>query len=321
MYDSYGRKVNYLRLSVTDRCNLCCRYCMPERGAVRKEHSEMLRIEDFVNIATACAELGVEKVRLTGGEPLVRKGLPQLIERIAALANIKELSLTTNGILLGAQAAMLKAAGLHRVNISLDTLDADKFRYITRGGELSQALAGIEAARRAGLTPVKINVVLIKDFNESEVAELIALAASDVEVRFIELMPFGEMEAWTKDRLVRIDELGKRLDNLVPAESSAIIDGPARYYRKLDGEGLVGFIRPFSENFCARCNRIRVTADGKLKPCLHSAEEVDLLPALNDGQAALKKLLEREIFNKPLRHQLEEQGISQSLRTMKCIGG
>ncbi len=319
MIDGYNRKIHYVRLSVTDLCNLKCQYCMPEKGICKKDHAEVLRLEEAYSIVKALTELGVDKVRLTGGEPLVRNGIMTLVERIAALPEIKDFSMTTNGILLEHYAKSLKEAGMNRINISLDTLDSEKFSEITRGGDLETVLRGIQAARDAGLTPIKLNVVVINGFNTDEVEAFIDMADEDMEVRFIELMPIGEAAAWSSEQFISNNALIREYGYLFEEEEAAH-SGPARYYRKKNGKGRVGFINPISEHFCSACNRIRVTPDGFLKTCLHSNEEVALRPSV-DNPDALKAVIRQAVHEKPLRHSINETQFVPITRSMHRIGG
>jgi cyclic pyranopterin phosphate synthase len=328
--DAYNRPISYLRISVTDRCNLRCIYCMPQEGIPWRRHDEVLRYEEIETIVRAAAELGITKVRLTGGEPLVRRGIVDLVRKIAAIPGIDDLAMTTNGILLARYADDLAEAGLHRVNISLDTLDPERFRHITRCGDLSDVLAGIEAARQAGLRPIKINTVVIRGMNEDEVVELAAktLEADWWNIRFIELMPVGSgglvTDAW-EEKVVTAREIRRRIESTLGTLKPAKIrtgNGPARYYRLPGASGTVGFITPVSDHFCYRCNRLRLTADGQLRPCLLSDQEIDLRTPLRDGADAdqIQALIVKGINCKPMRHHLEEH-IHPESRVMSQIGG
>ncbi len=318
MIDGYNRKIHYVRLSVTDLCNLKCQYCMPEKGICKKDHADVLRLEEAFAIVKSLAELGVDKVRLTGGEPLVRNGIMTLVEKIAALPGIKDFSMTTNGILLERYAKDLKAAGMNRINVSLDTTNPEKFAEITRGGDLKAVLRGIEAAKDAGLTPIKLNVVVINGFNTDEIQAFIDMADADMEVRFIELMPIGEAADWNSERFISNNALIQAYGHLL--EEEAIHSGPAKYYRKKNGKGRIGFINPISEHFCSACNRIRVTPDGFLKTCLHSNEEVALRPYVDDADA-LKQVIRQAVHDKPLRHSINETQFVPITRSMHRIGG
>lgn len=312
MRDTYARNITYLRLSVTDLCNLRCRYCMPEEGVCKKDHSAICSVEELVEITRQAVACGVEKVRLTGGEPLVRRGILEICRGIAAIGGVRELCLTTNGVLLPQLAAPLRQAGVTRLNISLDTLRPDRFAYITRIGRLEDVLRGMEAARDAGFTNTKINVVLMKGFNDDEIEDFVALTRKDpVEVRFIELMPIGQGD---REQFLPARAVLDACPGLEPAQPN----GVARRYRLPDGAGMVGLIQPMSRHFCSECNRIRVTADGKLKPCLHSDQE---LPLRGLAGEELRRAIREGIRAKPQRHQLVETGRSGAARTMNEIGG
>jgi cyclic pyranopterin phosphate synthase len=328
--DAYNRPISYLRISVTDRCNLRCIYCMPEEGVPWRPHDEVLRYEEIEVVVHAAAELGISKVRLTGGEPLVRLGVVDLVHKISRIPGVDDLAMTSNGVLLARYAHDLANAGLHRVNISLDTLDAERFRQITRCGDLVDVLAGIEAARQVGLRPIKINTVVIRGMNDDEVVDLAArtLEASWWNIRFIELMPVGNgglmPDQWER-RVVTAQEVRRRVEaelgDLVPAKMSAG-GGPARYYRLPGAKGTIGFITPISEHFCYRCNRLRLTADGQLRACLLSDQEVDLRTSLRRGANVdqIKALIVDGINRKPRRHHLSEH-VHPPGRAMSEIGG
>jgi cyclic pyranopterin phosphate synthase len=322
--DSFQRPINYLRISVTDRCNLRCVYCMPVGGVQPLSHDDILRYEEIDTIAQAAAEMGIDKIRLTGGEPLVRAGLPELVRMLAAIDSINDISLTTNGALLSRYAAELKAAGLNRVNISLDSLKPDRFKAITRSeAELSDVLEGIEAAHKAGLEPVKLNTVVIAGVNDDEVLDFAEKTVNeDWHVRFIELMPLsGDIKApqfvAASDMKKTIERLGK-LEPCLPS----VGNGPAKYFRLPKAKGTIGFITPVSEHFCFNCNRLRLTADGKLRPCLLSAYEVDLKGPLRAGVGAegLKRLIEEAVANKPQRHHIAEGEVPRQ-RPFSQVGG
>ncbi len=317
MKDSFGREIRYLRVSVTDRCNLRCAYCMPEAGVEDKGHDGVLRVEEIIRIVRAAAELGISKVRLTGGEPLLRPGFVKLCEGIAAIPGIEETVLTTNGLLLPRMAEDLKKAGIKRVNISLDTLDEGKYRRITRVGSLEGALSGIEAAKKAGLYPIKINAVLIRGFNDDELPALAALSMErDVHVRFIELMPIGEgLRFWPGGYLSAEEATG-----MIPGlESLDKTDGVAQVWRLPGAAGTVGFIKPVSHHFCSGCNRLRLTADGMLKPCLHSDREI---PVRGLEGEALKEAFWQAIRAKPAENrEMSEALPSRAGRRMNSIGG
>lgn len=314
MIDHYGRTIEYLRLSVTDLCNYRCIYCMSEEDVTKRAHSEILSIEELAGIAAAAHTLGIRKIRLTGGEPLVRKGVTTLCRMIKEIDPAIELSMTTNGSLLASVASQLKEAGLDRLNISLDTLNPATFREITRGGELSDVLSGIEAAEKAGFQNTKINAVLIGGVNDADALELIRLTRDqEIGVRFIELMPLGVVSNWDSARFLSC----AYIEGLLAGAELLRYDGVARIYRLPEHKGTVGLISPLSHSFCDRCNKIRVTADGKLKPCLHSDAEVKLKGLR--GEELLAAM--REGINlKPAHHDLGEHR-SRTHRNMNEIGG
>ena len=316
MTDRFGRNISYLRISVTELCNLRCRYCMPEEGVCKKRHEEMLREDEMIQAVEAAASLGITKLRITGGEPLVKKNIVSICRRAAAVEGIRQVCLTTNGILLPALAVPLKEAGVKRLNISLDTLDAEKYAYITRTGSLSQAVEGIRAAMDAGFEKVKLNTVLIGGFNEEEIVPLAELTLRyPIDLRFIEMMPMVEggfgPEAFLPNTRV--------LEVLPQLEEQPADGGVARLYRLPGALGRVGLISPVNAHFCAACNRIRLTADGKLKPCLHSAEEYSIKGLDREG---MRSVMERAIYNKPAWHgELNAQNPSHAGRNMNQIGG
>ena len=314
MLDGCGRTIDYLRLSVTDLCNYRCRYCMPLEGVAKRDHRDMLSLEELAEIAEACVRCGVKKIRLTGGEPLVRRGIVELCRQLRAIPGLEELCLTTNGSLLPHLAAPLREAGLDRLNISLDTLRPDRFSEMTRLGSLSEVLSGIRAAENAGFRDLKFDTVLIGGFNDDEIGDFVNLTREHPwEVRFIELMPMGPCAAWDKSCFLPGDSVLKRIPTLQQIASR----GVARRYQLPGAVGTVGLISPVNHDFCAQCRRIRVTADGKLKGCLHSREEINLRglhgPALEDA-------IRQGILHKPERHHLAERR-SDTPRNMNQIGG
>ena len=312
MEDRFGRGVNYLRLSVTDLCNYRCRYCMPAEGVPKRSHEDILSVEECVEIVGAAAQCGVTKVRLTGGEPLVRRGILDICRGIAAIPGLRELCLTTNGSLLPELALPLRRAGVERLNISLDTLRAERFAHMTRTGRLEDVLRGLAAAGEAGFAHTKLNVVLIRGFNDDEIADFVDIARRfPIEVRFIELMPIGEGK---KGQFLSAGAVLEVCPDLRPVENS----GVARRYRPPGGQGLVGLIEPISCRFCGSCDRIRVTADGKLKPCLHSNQEIPLRGLHGEG---LLRAVREGIRAKPEGHHMAETGYSQAGRNMHQIGG
>ena len=324
--DDFGRAINYLRVSVTDRCNLRCVYCMPEEGVEKQAHSKILRYEELALVVRAAAELGISKVRITGGEPLARLGLPDFVEMVANIPGIDDISLTTNGTLLARQAAALAEAGLQRVNISLDSLQPERFQRITRRGRLEDVWSGIAAAEATGLAPIKINMVVVRGLNDDEVADFARRTVTDGwHVRFIELMPIGANVAWAGDGVVPIPNIRSRVEaELGPLEPvhGPRGNGPARYYQVSGAQGTVGFIGALSNHFCATCNRLRLTADGRLRPCLLSDQEIDLRDALRAGAdlGEVRALLARAVQAKPQRHLLGEAASPRD-RTMAQIGG
>jgi len=319
MRDSHGRNINYLRISVTDRCNLRCVYCMPEQGIKRLSHDDILRFEDTLKIVKAAAALGINKIRYTGGEPLVMKDIDKLIYETSKQPGIDEIAITTNGILLYDMAEDLKKAGLKRVNISMDTLDADKYKSITRIGNLSQVMESIDKCLTLGLKPVKINTVLMRGFNDMEFEDFLNLTREiPVEIRFIELMPIGEgTKIYEKSKLSFI-ELLKKHPELIQIETEK--NSTAQMYKLEGAKGKIGFISPVSCKFCADCNKIRLTSIGTIKPCLHSKEEINLRKYLNNEEL-LTNALKSAIFDKPLEHHLEEEKASRSEKMMYQIGG
>ncbi len=316
--DSFGRKINYLRISLTDRCNLRCKYCMPESGIDKFSHDDMLTLEEVYEITKIFVELGIDKIRFTGGEPLVRRGIVDLIAKVSKLDGIKEIAMTTNGILLKRFAKDLKEAGLNRVNVSLDTLDANKYKNITRGGSLEEFWEGIKEAKRVGLRPIKINTVLMGGFNDSEIGDFIGMTRDEkIDVRFIELMPIGEAASWAKEKFVSNSTILEKVKDLVPVLGEDI-SSPATYYKLPDAKGRVGIINPISCKFCKNCNRIRLTSQGMLKLCLHSNREIDIKAVLRSGED-IKSLLLRSVLTKEKSHHLED-GIYID-RNMNQIGG
>jgi cyclic pyranopterin phosphate synthase len=288
---------------------------MPEAGVRRLRHNEILRVEEIEEIAIAAAALGIEKIRITGGEPLIRRSIVDIVRRVAAAPGIREVALTTNAVLLPQFAAELKEAGLARVNVSIDTLDPEKYREITRGGEVEDVLRGIEAAIEAGLTPIKLNAVLMGGVNEDSIRPLIKMTEdADFRVRFIEVMPIGECAGWNQERFIGIS----RVLEEEPGLKLVGTDGVSKLYRKEGSVGSVGLISPISSHFCPSCNKIRVTSDGKLKPCLHSAEEIPLKGLHGDELTAA---LRKGILDKPYKHHLESEDASNSARGMSAIGG
>lgn len=318
MTDAYGRKIEYLRMSVTDGCNLRCRYCMPPDGMAECPCRTAMSADEFVEIARAAAELGMKKLRITGGEPLVRGDIIPLVRELSAVQGIEDMSMTTNATLLAPCAEELYKAGIRRINISLDTLMPEKYAEITRGGRLSDALEGIRAAMAAGMSPVKLNTVLIGGFNDDEIETLAEMTVRyPVQLRFIELMPIGNTGDFPKQAYLPDSTVLERLPQLVsvPSEKHTV----ARLYRLPGAKGEVGLISPLSNHFCAECNRLRLTADGCLKPCLHSAEELSVR-GLHGEQ--LRQAILTAVSHKPQMHvALSATERSEARRSMYRIGG
>lgn len=315
MRDSYGRTIDYLRLSVTERCDLRCRYCMEEAGIPKRTHAEMLTLEELAEIGEAAVALGVRRIRLTGGEPLVRRGLLTLCRSLSALPGLEELCLTTNGAQLKTFAAPLRAAGVSRLNISLDTLQPEKFTCLTRRGNLQDTLDGIAAAEAAGFDRLKLNCVLLGGVNDDEIGDFLRLTEDHPwEVRFIELMPMGPCAHWGAERFLPASVILERFPALRPLPEDG---GVARRYQLPGAQGTVGLISPLSCDFCARCRRLRVTADGRLLPCLHGKAERDLRGLHGED---LRQALLAGAMAKPLRHHLAAGG-SDTERDMNEIGG
>lgn len=317
MIDNHGRQINYLRLSVTERCNLRCRYCMPEDGICRMDRIELMTEAEMIQAVEVAASLGIRKLRITGGEPLVKCNILSICQRAAAVEGIEEVCITTNGTLLPKLAKPLKEAGVKRINLSLDTLNPHKYAYITRRGTLDEAMAGLQAALDVGFEKVKINAVLIGGFNDDEILPLAELTKQyPVDVRFIELMPIQDHDEFGEAAFIPCREIIRRLPEAVPQKKDG---GVARLYRLPEALGNIGLISPLSDHFCASCNRIRLTADGKLKPCLHSGDEFSIKGLDRDGMLAE---FERAILAKPSCHiELSHASRSQAGRNMNQIGG
>ena len=316
MIDAYGRNITYLRLSVTELCNLRCRYCMPEEGVRKLAHDQLLTEEEMILAVSAAAKLGVTKVRITGGEPLTKPNILSICRNVSLVPGVSDTSITTNATLLPQMAVPLREAGVKRVNISLDTLNPEKYRKITRRGDLSDALRGLDAALKAGFEKVKINAVLIGGLNDGEIPALAALTLKwPVDVRFIELMPMPGNTDFGPESYIPAARVLEALPEAVPERE----EGVARLYRLPGAKGCVGLISPLSQHFCASCNRIRLTADGRIKPCLHSAEEISI-KGLSDE--AMLTEMRRAILLKPACHtELSACSRSQAARNMNQIGG
>lgn len=314
MKDGYGRDIYYLRLSVTDLCNLRCVYCMPAGGVEKRRHEDVLTVEELEEIARSAGRCGIRKIRLTGGEPLVRRGIVDICARTAAAPGVEEVCMTTNGLLLPKLAPELRKAGLRRVNISLDTLSPELYRELTRVGNIEDAVAGLKAALDNFQT-VKINAVLIGGTNEPEIRQMVYITKdAPVELRFIELMPIGECAHWPRERFLENSAVLEAVPELEPCGTS----GVARLFSLPNARGRLGLISPLSSHFCPECNRIRITPDGRLKPCLHSAQEIELR---GFHGAELDAKLREGICAKPMRHHLSPASPSESLRGMSRIGG
>jgi cyclic pyranopterin phosphate synthase len=326
LIDGHGRRISDLRVSVTDRCNFRCQYCMPAEGLPWLDRAEILSFEEIERLVRLMVGLGVEDVRLTGGEPLVRRDFPLLVRMLAGVAGLQDLSLTTNGYLLERDAAALVEAGIGRVNISIDSLQRDRFFQITRRDALPRVLRGLDAiAAFPQVRPVKVNAVAMRGFSEDEALRFAEFARStSFQVRFIEFMPLDADHAWTPDAVLSGEELREIITAVhpleeLPREPSAT----ARVFRFADGSGEIGFVNPVSEPFCADCNRIRLTAEGKLRTCLFSLHETDLRGPMRDGasDAELEGLVRDAVWRKELKHHVGEPGVRQPPRTMSAIGG
>jgi GTP 3',8-cyclase len=327
LVDSFGRKITYLRISVTDRCNYRCVYCMPLGGLPQLSHTSIMRYEEIEKVVRVAAENGVRAIRLTGGEPLVRLDLPVLVKMISSIPEIEDISITTNGLLLEKMAAPLAEAGLNRINVSMDTLDPDKFNRITRGGSLERLWRGVEVAESVGLYPIKFNTVAMRGINDDELVEIGKLSIDHPwDMRFIELMPVLNQETWGPDFplpeniYLSVQEMHELFHDyeLIPVEKN-VGEGPARDYYLPGAKGKIGFISPVGEHFCNTCNRLRLTSDGNLRPCLLTDIEIPLLPAMRAGEPILP-ILERAAAGKPLGHELKLNHLPE-VRCMRQIGG
>ena len=330
MIDQYERDINYLRVSVTDRCNLRCTYCMPKEGLSQIGHDDILRYEEILRIIRVATGEGITKVRITGGEPLVRRGVAEFIASLRTIPALNDISLTTNGILLEAHAEQLFAAGMRRINISLDSLNADKYARITRGGDIHAVLSGIRKVREIGFAPIKINIVAIKGFNDDEVLDFARLTlANPYQIRFIELMSLGTAGAENDGRYLANSVIRERIETLGTLEAVngglSKSEGPARIYRLAGALGEIGFISPVSRHFCHSCNRLRLTADGHLRACLLSDDETDLKGPLRAGcdDDEIAALIRGVIARKPRRHEIacDEDRIKKCMKEMPAIGG
>ena len=324
--DSHGRRIGDLRVSVTDRCNFRCQYCMPAEGLAWMDRDSILTFEEIERLVSLFTRLGVRDVRLTGGEPLVRREFPRLVSMLSGLGTIEDLSLTTNGYLLVRDAEALAAAGLNRINVSVDSLERDRFFRLTRRDSMDQVLAGLEAIMaQPGIGSVKVNAVAIRDFTEEEVPRFCDLAREkDCQVRFIEFMPLDGDRSWDPSQVLTGGELLELVEAIHPlVEVEREPSATARVYRFADGRGEIGFINPVSEPFCSDCNRLRLTADGKLRTCLFSLKETDLRDPLRSGadDDELEAVIREAVAGKELRHRISESDFLQPERTMSAIGG
>ncbi len=326
LVDTQGRVVRDLRISVTDRCNLRCVYCMPAEGMPWLPKSDLLTYEEITRFSRVCLTLGITGIRLTGGEPTVRADLPVLVRMLNDLAPDLDLSLTTNGLKLAAMAGELRAAGLKRVNVSLDTLDPGRFQQIARRDRFHEVIGGLAAARRAGLSPIKVNAVLMKGFNDDEVVPLARWAREcGYELRFIEWMPLDFGHTWERWKLVPADEILARLNAAFPLAPARVTDpsAPAALYRYRDGAGSVGVIASVTRPFCGHCDRIRLTADGQIRTCLFSLKEYDFRRAMRDGAGddVVADMLRAAVWRKEPGHLINSPYFKQPERGMSAIGG
>src|SRR5919202_3360410 len=326
LVDGHGRLISDLRVSVTDRCNFRCQYCMPADGLPWLDRDEVLRFEEIERVVALLARMGVSDLRLTGGEPLVRREFPRLVSMLARVDGVEDLSLTTNGYLLERDARALVEAGIGRVNVSIDSLQRDRFFHITRRDSLPQVLRGLEAlARHPRIHPIKVNAVAMRGFTEQEALPFAEFARSTAfQMRFIEFMPLDAGHDWTPDSVLTGEEIREIIHRVHPLEElPREPSSTARVFRFADGRGEIGFVNPVSEPFCSDCNRLRLTADGKLRTCLFSLHETDLRGPLRAGAAdeELAAIVREAVWRKELKHQVNEPGFRQPARTMSAIGG
>jgi cyclic pyranopterin phosphate synthase len=322
--DSLGRNINYLRLSVTDRCNMRCFYCMPKEGIVKKGHAAVLTYEELLLIAETAVGLGIEKIRITGGEPLVRAGIVAFLEKLSVIPALHHLALTTNGLLLGEMAAGLYRAGVQRLNVSLDSLDPRTFSVITRGGDLKKVLAGLDAAEQAGFPPPKINCVIMRGVNDAEILDFADRTLSHGNsIRFIEYMPAVKEDGWQR-YCISGEEILQRIAGRYTLEQvdKGPFAGPSRDFRIPGARGSIGIITAVSGHFCSDCNRIRVTSTGQAKGCLFADTKTDLTPWLRPpDREGLAEVLERIVSTKPERHDISQDGYTHRNFTMSQVGG
>ncbi|OGP51156.1 MAG: cyclic pyranopterin phosphate synthase MoaA [Deltaproteobacteria bacterium RBG_13_43_22] len=327
LLDPYNRRLNYLRISLTDRCNLRCVYCMPEQGVPKLIHEDILTYEELLRLARLSVRLGIEKIRLTGGEPLVRKNIGDLIKVLGEIPGIRDISLTTNGVLLAEQAQALWAAGVKRINISLDTLNPGKYAEITRFNLFDQVWAGIQEAERIGFSPIKVNVVALRGINDNEILAFGRLSQEKpYHVRFIEFMPVGTENGWSTERFLSSDDIFKKLQVIGPLYpvNGQGLDGPAKRMAYDGARGEIGLISPISEHFCPSCNRLRLTAEGRLRVCIFSDDEIDLRTPLRNGASdvELETAIRTAILQKPKEHPIQMNPLPRKCqRQMSKIGG
>jgi len=319
LVDPFGRKITYLRISVTDRCNFRCRYCFSIKNWKKLRHEDILRFEEFLEIVKTGLKLGINKVRITGGEPLVRKGIEFFVKNLAELSELKDLGLTTNGYFLEELGRDLKRAGLKRINISLDTLNKDKFKWLTGVDGLERVIKGIELALKLGFDPIKLNTVVIRGFNDDELIDLARLTLEmPVEVRFIEFMPVGKNPFWDESHVISGEEIKRileEIDELIPLDKTK--GSPSKVFKWKRAKGRIGLITPLSNPFCSECNRLRITADGRIRPCLFSNFEINLKPILRQGMGSLEEAFLEATKKKPEKISFLED----SIRYMRSIGG
>lgn len=326
LVDDYNRKINYLRISVTDRCNLRCIYCMPKEGLPKLSHREILRYEELLKIIRVAVQKGISKFRITGGEPLIRKDVIHFIQQLANIPGVSDISSTTNGVLLYHMAEDLYNAGIHRINISIDTLNPTKYMGITGRDRFNDVWKGIEHAEQVGFSPIKLNVVVMRGLNDDEILDFAKLTlGKPYHIRFIEFMPTGPESVWHTERFISGREIKSRiqaLGKLIPIKPQSF-DGPARRFKLSSAKGEIGFISPLSHPFCPSCNRLRLTADGKLRSCLFSDEQIDVKDPLRNScsDEELGDLLIFAIANKPKRHHFGEDIFRKWIRPMVRIGG
>jgi cyclic pyranopterin phosphate synthase len=324
--DDFSRQITYLRLSITDRCNLRCFYCAPVQEMVKVNHTDILRYEELLRLARLGVQAGMTKIRVTGGEPLVRLGVESFLASLKELPGLQEICLTTNGVLLAEKAAALWQAGLRRLNISLDSLRSERYARITGRDRLDQVWEGINTAAAMGFTPIKINCVILRGINDDELLDFARLSLDNPwQIRFLEFMPIGVSTRWREDYYLPVAEMRDRLLQYGPLEEllPTVNAGPAQRYRYRDAKGEIGFISPISQHFCQQCNRLRLTADGRLRPCLFGDEEIDLKGPLRTGadDTTLLELFHHAILRKPARHHLNQDLASPCARSMSSIGG